>query len=108
MLTVINRQYKDHLGRIITGNMPIANQGDKGTYILDFEVYFGGTLSYNLSLSTSDSPVATLNGANWSDFGISSGDTVEFVGLHTADNDTTFNGSRVVNLVNGNQITFST
>lgn len=107
MLTVINRQYKDHLGRLMTGNMPIANQGDKGTYILDFEVYFGGNLSYNLSFSTSDSPVATLNGANWSDFGISSGDTVEFVGLYDATNEVTFNGSRVVNLVNGNQITFS-
>lgn len=108
MLTVINRQYKDHLGRLITGNMPIANQGDKGTYILDYEVYFGGYLSYNLSISTSPgSPITILNGADWSDFGISSGDTIEFVGLYDATNEHTFNGSATVNLVNGNQMTLA-
>lgn len=109
MLTVIDRKYKDHLGRLINGNMPIANQGDKGTYILDYEVYFGGNLSYNLSFSTSDgSPIITLNGANWSDFGISSGDTIEFVSIDNATNDAQFTGSKTVNLVNGNQMTLST
>ena len=109
MLTVINRQYKDHLGRVITGSMPIANQGDGAYYILDYEVYFGGNLSYNLSFSTSNgSPIVTLNGANWSDFGISSGDTIEFVAINNATNDAPFTGSKVVNLVNGNQMTLST
>lgn len=109
MLTVIDRKYKDHLGRQVTGNMPITNQGDGVYYILDYEVYFGGNLSYTLSFSTSNgSPIVTLNGANWSDFGISSGDTIEFVTINNATNDAPFTGSKVVNLVNGNQMTLST
>lgn len=108
MLTVINRQYKDHLGRLITGNMPIANQGDGAYYILDYEVYFGGNFSYNLSFSTSaGSPIITLNGANWSDFGISSGDTISFIAINNATNDAPFTADKVVNLVNGNQMTIA-
>ncbi len=109
MLTVINRQYKDHFGRAINGNMPIANQGDGAYYILDYEVYFGGNLSYNLSFSTSNgSPIITLNGANWSDFGISSGDTIEFESINNATNDAPLTNSYTVNLVNGNQMTLLT
>lgn len=103
MLTVFNRAYFDHLGREITGKMPIGNQGDKGSYQVDYEVYFGGTLSYNLSISTTaGSFEMTLNGANWADYGITAGDIVNFSDLKDAEETGGFTGTREVVLVNGN------
>lgn len=106
MLQVTSRTYKDHLGRSITGNMPIANQGDKGTYILKYECYFGGSLSFNLSISVSaGSPVITLNGANWADFGIGEGDTVIWTDIKNSQGDSVISGTTVVYIVDGNNLT---
>src|SRR5690554_3963694 len=100
MLQVTSRTYKDHLGRSIAGNMPIANQGDKSTYILNYECYFGGTVSFNVSISASvDSYQMTMNGANWSDYGITAGDVVVFVDLKDAEEDATISGSKTVSIV---------
>lgn len=108
MLQVIDRGYKDHLDRVITGKMPIANMGDKGKYFLDYEVFFGFNASFNLSLSiTAGSLTWELNGANWSDFGVSSGDTIYFVDLVEITNSTPLTATLTVDLVNGNQIVVS-
>jgi len=105
MLQVVNRGYKDHLERTINGAMPVANQGDKGTYFVDYEVYFGTTLSFNLSISVSqNSNILVLNGMNWSDLCISSGDTITIVSaLQDSQGGDTITGTITVNFVDGNE-----
>lgn len=108
MLTVSDRGYKDHLGRAITGKMPIANQGDKGTYWVDYEVFFGASLSFNLSVAISDgSPIVTLNGANWGDLGIASGDSINWGTVKNFEGNPIISGLSVVTIVNGNELTIT-
>lgn len=105
MLQVVNRSYKDHLGRTIIGSMPIANQGDKGTYEVDYEVYFGTNLSFDLSISVSDnSNILTLNGLTWAELGVASGDVVNVVSaLSNIDNTNQITGTFTVNITSGNE-----
>lgn len=104
MLTVQNRAYYDHLGRAMKGKMPIANQGDKGTYQVDYEVFFGISLSYNVSVQlTNGSSEWILNGANFSDFGLVAGDTLFIVGLTDTNNVTSSDSSVLITLVDGNR-----
>ena len=105
MLQVVNRVYKDHLGRVITGTMPIANQGDKGTYEVDYEVYFGTNLSFNLSISVSDnSNILTLNGLTWAELGVASGDIIVIVSdLQNTQGLNPITGTITVNITSGNE-----
>lgn len=109
MLEVFDRGYKDHLGRAITGKMPIANQGDKGTYWVDYEVFFGLTLSFDVSIQlTAGSSNWTLNGATWGDIGITSGDTIVTVGVTNTNDSPLADSSILISLVNGNVATLVT
>lgn len=108
MLAITGRGYLDHLGRAITGTMPIANQGDKGTYWIDYEVFFGASLSFNLSLSISNgSNVITLQGANWADLGITTGDTVVWGDIKNFEDVTILSGNSVASIIDGNELTIS-
>jgi hypothetical protein len=105
MLNEIDRGYYDHLGRSVVGDMPVANQGDEGKYFVKYEVYFGFSLSYDVSMSTSSgNSTLTLNGANWSDYGISPGDTLNLVGLENFDASATIDGTPIVVMIDGNEL----
>jgi len=105
MLNEIDRGYYDHLGRSVVGDMPVANQGDEGKYFVKYEVYFGFSLSYDVSMSTSSgNSTLTLNGANWSDYGISTGDTLNLVGLENFDASATIDGTPTVVMIDGNEL----
>ena len=104
MLQVVNRGYIDHKGRTIVGNMPIGNEGDEGTYFIDYECFFGTELSYNISLSvTLNSNDWYLNGATWSQLGFTSGDVISFTGITNSQGDSFADTTRTIIFIDGNR-----
>lgn len=106
MITVTNREYKDHLGRVIAGGMPIANQGDRGAYSLNYAVFHGVVVTNNTVIEVVQGSPASLvlsgveNG--WNGIGAVAGDTLE---LELTDQQgTTLTLSVPITIVDGNTL----
>lgn len=106
MINVIKREYRDHLGRLITGGMPIANQGDRGTYYIDYAVFHGVAVTNNTVIEVVQGAPSrlVLSGVNngWSGIGAVAGDTLFFSLVDQEGTDLT--GSSIINVVDGNTL----
>lgn len=111
MINITSRQYIDHLGRTISGGIPIGNQGDNGTYSVSFRLFFGVYVSNNVPVEVVGGGTLTLvlSGVDggWANIGIASGDTV-IINLKNYDGTMTVTGSLSATIVNGDELVFNT